>query len=124
MDPSMDADIETMGAELIRQVQAVRLREIVEYVRANSPFYKSKFRAAGQKPADIKSVEDLASLPFTTREKLQKRNWEFLCVPKSKLVEIVETSGTKEDKKTSDLHRQKVAAAIVRLLPPCKINTV
>ena len=39
-------------------------------------------------------MEDLARLPVTSKEDLQNNNDDFFCVPKSKIIDFVTTSGT------------------------------
>ena len=86
--------IETSSPEEIRAVQDSLLGEAVAYVYERSPFYKRLFRESGVSPGDIRGVDDLQSLPFTTREDLQKHNEEFLAVSENGVSEIVSTSGT------------------------------
>src|SRR5690606_32794216 len=39
-------------------------------------------------------IEDLRHLPVTTKDDLQKNNWDFLCVPRNQIIEYTSTSGT------------------------------
>jgi len=80
-------------AEVDRE-QLTRLRDIVNYVSANSPFYKDAFSRAGLSSLDIRTLRDLAKFPFTTKDELYERNWDFLCVPKTNVAEYTSTSGT------------------------------
>lgn len=66
--------------------QAAKLKMQLDYVVSNSVFYKRKFEGE-----DLTSFE---SLPFTTKDDLAHFNDDFLCVPKSKVRDIVTTSGT------------------------------
>lgn len=68
--------------------------ELLTYLQSNSPFYQKKFAENKIDITVIKQLEDLASLPVTTKEDLQKYNNEFLCVPKNKIIEYTSTSGT------------------------------
>lgn len=77
-----------------KESQNTRLQETLLYVSQNSPYYKKVFAANGIDVKKILSVEDLQLLPFTTKEDLQNFNEEFICVPKTKLVDYVTTSGT------------------------------
>ena len=49
----------------------------------------------GVEPGDIKGIEDIGKLPFTTKEDL-RANYPFglLAVPKDKIVRVQGTSGT------------------------------
>lgn len=47
-----------------------KLRQQVAYLYARSPFYQDKFKAVGARPEDIRAVEDLPRLPFTTKDEI------------------------------------------------------
>jgi len=79
----------------IKRFQSERLVEQLNYVNENSPFYKEYFR--DYPISSIGSVDDLLSLPTTTKEQLQKRNMEFLCVSKDRIIDFITTSGTTGD---------------------------
>ncbi len=70
------------------------LRDIIKYSGRNSRFYKKAFSKAKIRPGEIKKLEDLRMLPFTSKDDLQKDNWAFLCVPMNEISEIVATTGT------------------------------
>ncbi|AGL02344.1 phenylacetate--CoA ligase family protein [Desulfoscipio gibsoniae] len=78
---------------VIRKIQLRRLRSTVQYVAVHSPFYREMFKRLGVRPGDIRTVENLQELPFTTDDDI--RNWrKFLCVPQDRLAAIFATSGT------------------------------
>lgn len=56
-------DVELSSREEIKEVQSKRLRNMVKYCYDNVPFYNQKFKKAGIKPGDIKSVGDIAKIP-------------------------------------------------------------
>lgn len=87
-------DIEFQPAEVIKQFQETKLVEAVEYLAANSPYYRRMFGENGIDPASIRHIEDLTSVPFTEKKDLQLYNWDFLCCDRSKIVDYVTTSGT------------------------------
>ena len=58
------------GPKELRQLQEKRLREIVSHAYNNVPLYREKFDARGIKPGDIRSLEDLQRLPFTTKQEV------------------------------------------------------
>lgn len=89
-----DPDIQFRPAEEIRAFQEARLAETVAYINANSPFYRRMFAEAGIDPVGITSLDDLARLPVTTKTDLQKYGNDFLCVPRSRVIDYVTTSGT------------------------------
>lgn len=78
----------------IKTMQGKKLQELMIYLNEHSPFYKELFTKSRFNPAGIKSVEDLSVIPTTTKEDLQQRNSDFLCVPANKIIEYSSTSGT------------------------------
>ncbi|WP_409180763.1 phenylacetate--CoA ligase family protein [Amycolatopsis sp. VS8301801F10] len=62
--------IESASASEARAVQQDRLREQLAYVAARSAFYQEKF--AGIDLAKVRTVEDLAGLPFTEKQELRE----------------------------------------------------
>lgn len=87
--------IECMDREQLREIQSKRLVKIVDYVYHNTPFYRSKFQEMGLVPEDIKSIDDIAKLPFTDKLDLRD-NYPFglAAVPMSQIVRIHASSGT------------------------------
>jgi phenylacetate-CoA ligase len=90
-----DIDFETMPREALQAIQLKRLQATLGRVYATVPFYQQKFKEAGKTPADIKSLEDLQSLPFTTKQDLRD-NYPFnmFAVPMDNVVRIHASSGT------------------------------
>lgn len=93
----MIPEIETRSIEEIKRFQEQKLCELLEYLQRYSPFYKARFKAQGIDITTIRTLEDLAHLPVTTKEDLQKENDAFLCVPRKKIIDYVTTSGTLGD---------------------------
>ena len=58
--------IETARPEALRALQLERLQWSLQHAYDSVPHYRMKFDAAGVKPADCRSLEDLARFPFTT----------------------------------------------------------
>lgn len=90
-------DIEFESAEAIKRYQEERLREQLAYLAAHSTYYKRIFNEANIDIASIRTIEDLQKIPFTKKADLQRYNDEFLCCPKSKIIDYVTTSGTMGD---------------------------
>ena len=90
----MIPEIEKATSEEIKSFQEAKLKELMNYVSKKSPYYRRVFRNYKISPSDISSLEDLAKIPVTTKEQLQKYNDDFFCVPKSKIIDFVTTSGT------------------------------
>lgn len=88
-------EIESMPREQLRQLQFQRLKQTVERVYENVPFYKEKFREKGIEPGDLKSLDDIKILPFTVKQDLRD-NYPFglFAVPMSEVVRIHASSGT------------------------------
>jgi phenylacetate-CoA ligase len=77
MKDSRDGDfwnrkIETMSLDELRAVQEERLLKQLQYTCSASEFYRRKFDAAGVKLEDIKSLDDVAKLPFTSKEEIRE----------------------------------------------------
>lgn len=60
--------IECASRDEIRRLQSARLAETVERVYHSVPAYRRKMQEAGLVPADIRGIDDLTKLPFTTKE--------------------------------------------------------
>jgi phenylacetate-CoA ligase len=90
-----DKEHECMPLEEMQKFQLKRLQETVKWVYEKLPFYKNRFQNMGLEPGDIKSLDDLARLPFTVKSDLRD-NYPFgLCaVPMSEVVRIHASSGT------------------------------
>src|SRR5690554_4992301 len=86
---------ETMSREDMRQVQSERLRDAVERVYYNVPYYREKMQSQGLGPEHIKSVDDLSKLPFTVKQDLRD-NYPFglFAVPMSEIIRVHASSGT------------------------------
>jgi phenylacetate-CoA ligase len=94
-DPSLLDTGERLSADELRTVQLKRLQSTLRHVHANVPHYRSVFDEAGIDPSDVTSLEDLASLPFTTKDTLRD-NYPFgmFAVPRDEVVRVHASSGT------------------------------
>jgi phenylacetate-CoA ligase len=86
---------ECMDREELRKVQSERLRETVEKVYFNVPFYRNRMQEAGLGPESIQGIDDIQKLPFTTKQDLRD-NYPFglFAVPMSEIVRVHASSGT------------------------------
>jgi len=75
-------------------MQEEKLKDLLLYLSIYSPFYKELFAKHKINIAEIKKLADLELLPTTSKDDLQQRNDDFLCVPHEKVVEYTSTSGT------------------------------
>lgn len=90
-------EIETKSIEEIKVFQEEKLKELLVYLQEKSPFYKRWFQEKNIDITSIKTLEDLQKIPVTTKDELQKYNDDFICVPKSEIIDYVTTSGTLGD---------------------------
>ncbi|MBU3875489.1 phenylacetate--CoA ligase [Faecalicatena sp. AGMB00832] len=90
-----DPKIECMSADEMAALQSKRLVDVVNRVYNNVDFYHKKMKDLGVEPGDIKGIEDINKLPFTTKEDLRD-NYPFglLAIPKKDVVRVQGTSGT------------------------------
>jgi len=88
-------EYETLPREAMEALQLKRLRDMVGRIYGSVPFYRRKLTEAGYRPGDIRSLADLARLPFTMKEDLRD-NYPFglFAVPMERVVRIHASSGT------------------------------
>ena len=86
---------ECMSTDEMRALQGRRLHKIVKYVYHNVPFYRNKLQQMDVTPDDIRSIEDIHKLPFTTKQDLRD-NYPFglQAAPKSEVIRVHASSGT------------------------------
>ena len=78
------------------RLQLERLRGAVAWAGERVPFYREAFAAADVDPSAIKSLDDLARLPFTLKSHLRDQYpWGLFAVPREALVRVHASSGTK-----------------------------
>lgn len=86
---------ECMPREEIEQLQLERLQATLNRVYRSVTCYRKKFDEAGIVPEDVRSLDDMARLPFTTKEDL-RLNYPYgmFAVPLREVVRIHSSSGT------------------------------
>jgi phenylacetate-CoA ligase len=95
-----DERVERMPRAQLVEHQLELLRERLRYVRSRSPFYRRKLDAAGIRPEEVRSLEDVGRIPFTEKEELrlsQAANppWgDFACIGPREAVRVFQTTGT------------------------------
>lgn len=90
-----DKEIETIERGELEQLQLKRLRDTVERVINNVPFYREKFAESSIKAQDIKSLADVKRLPFTTASDLRAGYPDkFLAINMDGVVRLHTSSGT------------------------------
>ncbi len=87
--------IETASRDEIAALQLERLKRTLAHAYANVPHYRHKFEAAGVHPDDLRTLEDLARFPFTTKADLRE-NYPFglFAVPREQVIRVHASSGT------------------------------
>jgi len=86
---------ECESVEHRRERQLADLKDLCHRVYDRVPFYKKKFDEAGIKPEDIKTLEDIAKIPFTTKDDMRETYpYGLLAVDESDIREIHTSSGT------------------------------
>ena len=86
---------ECMSRDELQTLQSARLVKLVDRVYHNVEFYRKKMQQLGIEPGDIKGIEDITKLPFTTKNDLRD-NYPFglFAVPQSQIVRVHASSGT------------------------------
>ena len=105
-NPFFDEKMETMTRAQIEALQLERLQATVQHCM-NSPFYKKRFEEAGLKPEDIKTLDDIRRIPFTTKQDLRDTYpFGMASVPLRECTRLHSSSGT-TGTPTVILHTQK-----------------
>ncbi len=83
-----------VDADSLLSEQLVRVRAVIDYAKAHSPFYREHL--SGVESSAIRSREDMAKLPFTDADMLRENPLPWLCVGQQEISRIVtlESSGT------------------------------
>jgi phenylacetate-CoA ligase len=88
-------ETETASLDSIRNHQLDRLKQITNYVYTSNTAYKAMFDKKGVHPKDIKKLEDIEKLPFTSKETFRTSYpINLCCVDKSQLAEMHMSSGS------------------------------
>jgi phenylacetate-CoA ligase len=88
-------NMECADRQQMHEIQSKRLTAMIQRIYDHVPFYRNKLKEAGIEPGDIRSVDQLKDLPFTTKGDLRD-NYPFglFTVPQSEVVRIHASSGT------------------------------
>ena len=86
---------ECMTRQEMHRCQSRRLVDVVERVYHNVPFYRRKMQEMSILPKDIRTIDDLPKLPFTTKQDLRD-NYPFglFSTPMTEIVRLHASSGT------------------------------
>ncbi len=87
-------EIETMPVEALRALQRSRVQTAARRA-ITSPYYQQFYQRHGVTADDIKTLDDVRRLPFTTKQDLRNGYpYGFLTVPKTDVVRLHSSSGT------------------------------
>ena len=88
-------EFETLPRPALEAVQLKRLQATLERVCANVPFYRDLFGKAGIKSGDVKHLDDLQRLPFTSKQDMRDSYpYGLFAAPMEEIVRIHASSGT------------------------------
>ncbi len=86
---------EAMPGKELKCLQLERLQQKVRDVYERVPFYRTKFQEAGVTPEDVKSLDDIARLPFTNKNDFRDNYpYGLMAIPLSEVVRVHASSGT------------------------------
>ena len=86
---------ECMSRDEMAHVQGTRLVKLVDRVYHNVEFYRKRMQEVGLEPGDIRGIEDLCKLPYTTKTDLRDTYpFGLFAVPRSQIVRVHASSGT------------------------------
>jgi len=86
---------EQMSVDELRALQLERLRWTLRHAYSNVAFYRKKLDEAGVGPEDLRSLEDLARFPVTTKDDLRDNYPHgMFAVPMAEVRRIHASSGT------------------------------
>ncbi len=93
--------LEILPRDTIRKLQLNKFRRIFQWAYDNSKFHRTLYDAAGIKPADIRSFDDIRHIPKVEKAMMQAIQCkdpfpygDALCVPLEEVTEFHQTSGT------------------------------
>ncbi|WP_353684843.1 phenylacetate--CoA ligase [Thermodesulfovibrio sp. 3907-1M] len=88
-------EVECMAEEQLRALQLERLKQTVKRAYEKVPYYRKKFDEVGLKPEDIKTLDDIKNIPFTSKADLREvYPFGMFAASLSEIVEIHMSSGT------------------------------
>ena len=104
--PYFEPELETMSRDQLEALQLERLQKTVHHCM-NSEFYRERFKELGITPDDIRTLDDVKKLPFTTKDDLREHYpFGLASVPLKECVRLHSSSGTTGNP-TVVLHTQK-----------------
>ena len=118
-----DREVETLARPALEALQFKRLQATVRRVARQVPFYQQQFAERGLKPAQLRSLEDVRRLPFTTGADLRTTYPKGLvALPANRLARLHTSSGTTGKPKALFFSRRDVDNA-AELIARCLVMT-
>jgi phenylacetate-CoA ligase len=96
----LDPAIDRLPRGQLRSMQTARLRSMVQYAYDSTPFWRRKLDEAEVHPGDIRDLNDLGRMPFSTKGELQADQLayppfgSYLACEPHRIVRFMMTSGT------------------------------
>jgi phenylacetate-CoA ligase len=88
-------NVECAARADLKELQSGYLRKLIPYIYQNCAVYRRKLDAAGVKPDQIKSIDDIKRLPITTKEDMRDNYpYGLFSAPQDQIAEIHVSSGT------------------------------
>ena len=95
MSEFFNPEFETLKRSELEVLQLERLKATVKHCYEGSAFYHKRLDSVGIKPTDIRSLDDLQRIPFTTKQDLRDTYpFGIASVPLSECVRLHSSSGT------------------------------
>lgn len=95
MDYKFNSKMEIMPRKKIKELQLERLKKTAKLVYENVPFYQKKFKELKITPNDIKTLDDIRKLPFTTKDDLRTNSPHgMMATSLDDCIELHASSGT------------------------------
>ena len=88
-------EVECAAPSELKALQSDHLRKLVAYIYRNCAVYKDKIDAADISPDNVKTIDDIKKLPFTTKIDMRDNYpYGLFSAPQKEIVEIHVSSGT------------------------------
>lgn len=87
-------ELERISLKEIENHQFTKLKELLVYISNNSRFYKDLFKSKNIDIDKVQTLSDITKMPLTSKNDLQERNVDFICVSPGQIAEYTSTSGT------------------------------
>ena len=86
---------EAMPVGELRKLQGRRLHDLAQRAYDHVPFFRARMQEKGVRPEDVRRIEDVAKLPFTTKTDFRDQYpFGMFAVPQREIVRIHASSGT------------------------------